>query len=223
MRNRSFPTLALCAFAFALFVSTAGAGLVTWYLNPSNLNQSLGSPSHTYTVAGSSITAYGFSAENSLATLYYKAEPPNTGANETGLGLRDSPFHELNAGAGNFIQFDLTSILSAGFLNGQIAVASLQSGEGYKIFGSNTLGVLGTEIGGPFNGVANDRQFVNIPNFGSFDFISIIASTGNVLPYALQATMPAIPELGGSGLALILLAFFGVVVATRKVRAATLS
>lgn len=210
---------ALSAFAFAVLASSAGAALVTWNLNPLNLNQSVGSASNTYTVNGYSITAYGFAGNNSPAILYYKAEPPNGGANESGLGLRDSPFHELNAGAGNFMQFDLSGIIDAGFFGGQVAVSSLQSGEGYKIFGSNTLGVLGTQIGGPFNGLSNDRQFVNIPNFGNFDFISIIANTGNVLPFALRANTPAIPEIGGATAAFALLAFFGVVIATRKIGA----
>jgi hypothetical protein len=117
------------------------------------------------------------------------------------------------------MQFDLSGIIDAGLFGGQVAVSSLQNGEGYKIFGSNTLGVLGTEIAGPFNGVSNDRQFVNIPNFGNYDFISIIANTGNVLPFALRANCPAIPEIGGTTAAFVLLAFFGVVMATRKIGA----
>lgn len=213
--------VALSAIALAFFSSSAGAALITWNLNPNNLNQSVGSTSNTYTVSGFSITAYGFAGNNSPATLFYKAEGPSSGATEIGLGLRDSPFHELNAGAGNFLQFDLSGIIDAGFFGGQIAVASLQSGEGYKIYGSNTLGVLGTQIGGPFNGLSNDRQFVNIPNFGNFDFISIIANTGNVLPFALRANCPAIPEIGGATAAFALLAFFGVVMATRKIGASS--
>jgi len=219
MRTHSSLRAALSIVALALVASTAGAALVTWNLNPSNLNQSLGSTSHTYTVDGFSITAHGFDGNAMPATLYYKAEIPNSGASEVGLGLLDSPAHELNSGIGNFIQFDLSSIIAAGFLDGQVAVSSLQSGESYEIFGSNTLGVLGTQLGGPINGIAADEQFVNIPDFGNFDFISIIAATGDVLPFALSANMPAIPEIGGLSAAFVLLAFFGVVMATRKIGA----
>ena len=215
---------ALCTVALALLASSASAALVTWNLNPSNLNQSVGSTSNTYTSSGFSITAYGFdnSGGNATpATLYYKAQPMSEGANETGLGLLNSPFNEVNSGANipNFIQFDLSGIIAAGLTDGQIAVASLQNGEGYKIYGSNTLGVLGTQIGGPLTGLSFDDQFVNIPDFASYDFISIVAATGNVLPFALQANMPAVPEIGGSSAAFVLLAFFGVVMATRKIRA----
>ncbi len=224
MRIHSSLKAILCTVALILLASLADAALVTWNLNPSNLNQSVGSSSNTYTSSGFSITAYGFDNSGGNATpetLYYKAQPMSGGAHETGLGLANSPFNELNAGANipNFMQFDLSGILAAGLTDGQIAVASLQNGEGYKIYGSNTLGVLGTQIGGPLTGLSFDDQYVNIPDFASYDFISIVAASGNVLPFALRANMSAVPEIGGSSAAFVLLAFFGVVMATRKIGA----
>ena len=119
-----------------------------------------------------------------------------------------------------YIQFDLASILSAGFTNGLLKVSSVDPGEAFDIYGSNTLGSLGTKIslgGGPY-GDGDNNDFVNIPNFGSYRYVSVVAAINDVLPWALAANMPAIPELGGTSVALILLAFFGIVVATRKIR-----
>jgi hypothetical protein len=66
--------------------------------------------------------------------------------------LAASPHNELNAGAVNYIQLDLRSILSQGATNGMIAVASLQNGEGFELFGSNVQGELGASISVVFTG-----------------------------------------------------------------------
>ena len=92
--------------------------------------------------------------------------------------------------------------------------------EVFDIYGSNTLGTLGAKIsiaGG--YGSADNNIFVNIPNFGSYEFISIVAAIGDVLPWSLQASMPAIPEIGGATAAFVLLAFFGLVIASQAIRA----
>jgi hypothetical protein len=114
---------------------------------------------------------------------------------EVGLGLVNSPHNEFNFGdpLPNFLQLDLRSILALGFTDGMIKVASLQQGEGFQLFGSNQQGVLGTAIGTPFFGLTFDDQFVSIPAFGSFQFISIAGAApgSNVLPVAFSA----VPEM----------------------------
>jgi hypothetical protein len=79
--------------------------------------------------------------------------------------------------------------------NGQISVGSLQEGESFSIHGSNTVGTLGTQLGGPFVGLGFDNQFVPLPDFGLYNFYSIVASSGNVLPIALSAEIGPIPEM----------------------------
>src|ERR1700736_1589353 len=122
--------LILCgSVAFVAF--SAQATVVTWDLNPSALDQSVGSSSNSYTVSGNTITAYGYDnsgGTGTLHTLFYK----NAGTDEIGLGLVGTLHNELQVSNGNplqFIQLDLTSVLSAGFFNGQLSVGSAQSRE----------------------------------------------------------------------------------------------
>jgi hypothetical protein len=208
---------AACILGLSALVSSASAALVTWDLNPGNLNQSLGAASHTFTSNGFSITAYGFDNNAGIGsphTLFYKDD-----GIDHGLGLTGTLHNELQVGPNgplHFIQFDFTSILSLGFTDGQLKVSSVDPGEAFDIYGSNTLGTLGTKIslgGGPY-GDADNNVFVNIPDFGSFEFISVVAAIDDVLPWAFQA----VPELGGTTAALALLAFFGVVMASRAIR-----
>ena len=190
--------LSVVGASCVLAASTASAAIV-WDLNPNDLHGPIASSQHTFTSQGAQITARGYTNVNGtyqVAELFFKNRPPVGGALEVGLGLANSPHNEINAGTPppNFIQLDLRSILSQGFTNGAIAVSSLQNGESFQLFGSNMVGVLGTAITGPFAGLAFDNQFVAIPSFGTFQFISVIAASGNVLPSQFMAT--PIPEMG---------------------------
>ncbi|MBA2743424.1 MAG: hypothetical protein H0U43_03800 [Chthoniobacterales bacterium] len=154
-----------------------------------------------FTSEGYQITARGYDNNAGLgvpAELFFKNEPPVDGALETGLGLAGSAHHELNPGSPdplNFIQLDLRSILSQDFMNGMIAVTSLQKGEKFQIFGSDVQGVLGTAISGTYGGPSFNDKFVAIPDFGSYDFISIVAVSGNILPSRFEADIAAVPEM----------------------------
>lgn len=219
---------ALCALALGLGLaaaSTAQAVVVNWDLNPDNLNQSLGSASHTFISDGFSLTAYGYdnvAGADTPHTLFYKDEGPG---GDHGLGVVGTPHNELQANpdgsSAQYIQFDLRSILAAGFLDGALKVSSVDAPthEVFEIYGSNALGTLGTKISIPggydesFNNV-----FVNIPDWGNYDFISVGASVGDVLPWALAVKMPPVPEIGGMSAAFVLVAFLGVVLATRAIR-----
>src|SRR5882762_11658755 len=186
----------LCG-GFALAAFSAQATLVTWNLNPSGLNQSVGSSSQGYTVSGYTITAYGYdnnSGTGTLRDLFYK----NAGADEIGLGLTNILHNELQVGAGGdplqFIQLDLTSILAQGFTGGMIEVGSVQSGELFNLYGSNTLGTLGTKLNSIAFDSSKDDVFVAVPSFGTYKFISIVAAAADVLPVAFQATITPVPE-----------------------------
>jgi hypothetical protein len=189
-----------CAVIFTALVASTSPAAIVWDLNPNDLNAPAGSNTQVFTSGGFSITARGFDNNNGIGTpreLYYKNKPPVDGAVEFGLGLV-TPHNEINAGPNgplNFIQFDVTAILAAGMFNGQISVGSLQAGESFSIHGSNTLGTLGTQLSGPFPGLTFDNQFVALPDFGLYNFYSIVASSGNVLPVALSAEVAPIPEM----------------------------
>ena len=202
--------------------------MVTWDLNPGNLNASAGSSSLNYTVSGSTITARGFDNTGSAPApldLFYKMVGPINGAVERGLGVTGTYDNELetksNGTPAQFIQLDLRSILAQGFMGGQLSVGSVQAGESFLLFGSNARGTLGSQIGTAF-GNGFDDNFVDIANFGSFQFISVAAGTGDVLPVAFRALAP-VPEMNA------LLPIVGLVIAVgstqilRRRRSAQLS
>ena len=201
--RRWAATLRALGLASIFAASSAGAAVV-WDLNPNNEHRPIGSNTQVFTSDGYQITARGYNNNGGTGTaaeLFFKHRPPEGGANESGLGLAASPHNELNGSASdplNFIQLDLRAILAQGFTNGQIAVTSLQNGESFQLFGSNSEGVLGTAISGPYTGLAFDDKFVAIPDFGTFSFISIagFGSGSNVLPSRFSAEITPIPEVG---------------------------
>lgn len=185
-----------CTLAFIAAVGSARAAIV-WDLNPNNQNTAVGSSSHTFTNSGFSITAYGFDNHSGVGTahdLFYKNAPDVAGATETGLGLTNTRSNELQAGL-HFIQFDFTAALAAGMFNGQLSVGSVQAAtnESFAIFGSNALGTLGTQVS-PVFGSSFDDKFVSIPNFGQFNYYSVLAISEDVLPVAVRADLRPVPE-----------------------------
>ena len=185
-----------CATLFAAFGTVSSQASIVWDLNPNQQNAPVGSSSNTYTTSGFSITAYGFDNHSGIGTahdLFYKNQAPIGGAVELGLGLVNTPNNEIQFGL-QFIQFDFTAALAAGLFNGQIRVGSIQANEAFSIYGSNTVGTLGTQVGGTF-GSSFDNQYVSISNFGQFHFYSIVAAADDVLPVSIRADLPAIPEM----------------------------
>lgn len=192
---------AIGAAIFALSISPAFATVV-WQLNPNNLDQPTGTTTESYTSGGYTITASGYDNNGGIGTptqLYFKNVGPINGAFETGLGVNNTADHELQAGSStsnpfDFIQLNLTSIVAAGATNGAVNVTSVQSGEAFTIFGSNTAGTLGTQLGGTYSS-SFDNVFVNLPNFGQYNYYSIAAADGDVIVKAVSADFPAVPEM----------------------------
>ena len=199
MRTQTIRPLAgiFCALLFTVVTASSSWASIVWELNPEpRQNGPAGSAVLTYTSSGFSITAYGFDNNGGIGTaheLFYKNQGPIGGAVEFGLGLTNVKSNELQPGL-HFIQFDFTAALAAGMFNGQISVGSVQPGELFAFYGSNTLGTLGTQVGGPF-GSSFDNQFVRIPNFGQFLYYSVVALQDDVLPVAVQADVGPIPEM----------------------------
>ena len=215
--------LVLCG-SVALVASSAWATVVTWNLNPTGLNQAVGSSSQSYTVSGYTIAAYGYdnndNGTGTLHGLFFK----NAGGDEVGLGLINTTNNELQVDSDgtplHFIQLDITSILAQGFINGKIEVGSVQSGELFNLYGSNTLGFLGAKLNAtPYNSSVDD-VFVSVPNFGTYKFISVVAAAADVLPVAFQATITPIPEAAGL-IPAVLVAIAATVFETRRRRRAT--
>ena len=187
----------LCCIV-ALTASSAWATLITWELNPTGANGAVGATFKDFTQSGYTITARGYDnvpGTDTAHELYFKNVGPIGSGSEHGLGLVGTLDNELQTSGGtpsNYIQLDLRSILSQGFSGLEISVGSIQAGESFLLFGSNTQGELGTQIGGAY-GSAFDDQFVSIS--GNFQFISIAAGAKDVLPVALRGTITPVPEM----------------------------
>jgi hypothetical protein len=137
--------------------------------------------SQAYTLNGIPITAYGYTNVNTPAKLFGKKE----GGNEDGLGLAGEVDDEVNSS--NWIQLDLTQLIASGAKNATIMINSVQSGEGFEIYGSHVRGTIGTKLmsGGP----QLDFTSFPIPNYPSYEFIGVRASAVNVLVGAIGATV----------------------------------
>jgi hypothetical protein len=181
----------ICFFAG----SSAWATVVTWNFNPNGTEGAVGSSSQTFSSSGYSITANGYTvgAPNTPLGLYFKS----SGADLPGLGVINTTDHQLWGNGTSptaFIQLDVSSILAQGFTDGKIQVGNVYNSESFVIYGSNTQGQLGQQIGGVY-GSSSSLQFISIADFSSYDFISIGALSGGVLPVAFQATMAPVPEM----------------------------
>jgi hypothetical protein len=110
-------------------------------------------------------------------------------------------------------------ILKSGATSGSISVSSIQAGESFAIYGSNKLGTLGTQLGGTF-GSTFDNKFVSLPNFGQYSYYSIVAASVDVLPLALSANIPPVPEMNAMLPVIALLSVVGAVELFRRRRVA---
>ena len=197
MFHRSRKTLAALAFFCVFTATSAWSTVVTWNLNPSATEGAVGSTSKTFTSSGYSITASGYTVGWPTHTplgLYYK----NQGGN-IGLGVTSTSDHELQGNGWyptQFIQFDVSSIIDLGFTDGKLQIGSVSgsTNDTFVIWGSSKLGDPGSQIGGVYTSSSN-LLFVNIADFANYDFISIGALSGGVLPVAFQATLAPVPEM----------------------------
>ena len=199
MKNHRAPHVGkglAALFCISLFVaSSAWATVVTWSLNPGSTEGATGSSSQTFTSSGYTITAYGYTtgAPNTPLGLYFKT----SGADLPGLGVISTSDHQLQGNGWyptTFIQLDVSSIIAQGFTDGQIQVGNVYGSESFVIYGSSAQGQAGVQIGGVY-GSSSSLTFISIANFSDYDYISIGAINGGVLPVAFQATMAPIPEM----------------------------
>jgi hypothetical protein len=179
-----------CGAVFALGAASARAAVVSWDLNSTDANASLGSSSHTFTSGSYSIVAYGFDVVSGPDTshgLYFKDS-----GGDHGLGLDGTPHNEIQTN--DYIQFDFGSLISVGATNAQIKMSSVDSGESFFLYGSSTKGQLGTLLDSAAYGDSTNNTFINIPNFGTYRYISVISNVNDVLPWAITASITPVPE-----------------------------
>lgn len=128
--------IAALAIGIALWTSPAWAGTINFTQGYSGKQGT----QLTYSLDGATITAYGYQEGyrgNSPTDLYVKT----SGGDESGLGINNEDDHEINDS--QFIQLNLANLAGAGITSGDLTIGSVQRGEGYAIYDSNTVGLLG--------------------------------------------------------------------------------
>ncbi|HUN81089.1 MAG TPA: PEP-CTERM sorting domain-containing protein [Phycisphaerae bacterium] len=202
MRGRfCLYAVALTGLTVASSSNRASAAMFSWNFNvPSG---SVASP-HTYmdTTNQFALTAYGYKTTNTGpgaptlgqtwgngAGFNYNAgaisslslDGKTSSPDETGLGLDglDSD-HEIQANS--FVTLDLQNLYTHGLVGLSLIIASIQSPEGFSVWGSNSLGTPGKLIymgSNPTTG--GDIQSFDVPQFGQYRYVSIAATAGDVL------------------------------------------
>lgn len=188
-------------FKFAVLL--AGALLFTASAFASPVTFCAGGPHYGPTDVGTSVSSGGITATgwmgtsttmmNTSADLSCK----NQGSAEFGLGIFADPTHEGEIGKTNFVQL--------GGLTGATltVIESAQVGEGFNIFGSDSNGVLGTDLLG--SGMSCGTCSVTV-NLGDHSFLDITATGGtnaNVLLGSVTTPEPSTYLLMGTGLLML--------------------
>jgi hypothetical protein len=135
-----------------------------------------------YSVNGVALTAYGYKNDGTPTSLWTK----NDSSTESGLGIASDRDHEINTST--FIQLDVTQLVAAGFTNAKITLNSVQSGETFEIYGSNSLSNLGSRLLGPSS---TSNTLISMPGYGTYKYIGVRAANANIILGALAFTSPA--------------------------------
>lgn len=142
--------------------------------------------SQNYTSGGVTITAYGYNGNGTTTDLYGKQD----GGDENGLGLKDYSDYEISTNS--FVQLDLTNLWAVNPGSLDMSIGSVQWGESWKIFGSDVLGTLGTDIQ---NGTTDaPLDFTLTGKAEHYTYLGVEAGSGNVLLSTLSVDPTQAPE-----------------------------
>jgi hypothetical protein len=131
--------------------------------------------SSTYSSNGIPLTVYGWTTSGRPAYLYSN----NVGGNSY-LGIwNNSSNNQIDSG--HFVQCDFSSHISAGATGGSITVTGSGWNTTYDVYGSNTLGQIGTLIAHsvPANSWSQSGSTLVIPNFGQYRYICVKPCSGS--------------------------------------------
>jgi predicted hotdog family 3-hydroxylacyl-ACP dehydratase len=146
-------------------------GAVIWDFSTQTGNLGTSQP---YTVNGLTVTAYGFTASNAPAAIYGH----NDNAGNLGLGIAGAANNDIDTT--HYVQLDLGAVIAAGAANATITASSVQPGESYTIYGSNTLGSIGTPILSNQTGAGVPLSIPTTYRYVSLKAVSGVVTIGSV-------------------------------------------
>jgi hypothetical protein len=192
MKN-ALLTTTLVLVGMAITPAQATTYTFSW-VTPSNTNTDLGLL-YSLSNNGITLTARGLTAPANLTNaaaagpdLYAK----NGGTGETGLGMATDPGgdHEISAKLNDGIQVDFSDALSkAPNATVSMVIESAQVGEGWALYGSNTLltvagnsksdGALGEPLLSGAANYPNATTSITIPDWGQYTYYTLMATDAN--------------------------------------------
>ncbi len=190
-------TVAAVGLMVLLGAGAAEATTVDWIFGSNLHDLGVVEKSYSSTPGGFSVTAHAFASTTTNGVLYEKSD----GGEETGLGLcsRTCP-SDGEIQPHQFLRIDLGAG-EQGLTDWMIDIGSVQSGEGYSIYTSNSATAF---TGGSSCGTNQTAAGLTTLCGGAPSrYLFITASTGDVLLQRLQADPvpePATLSLFGSGL-----------------------
>ena len=183
---------------FGVGIGVQAGSLTFTFTDPTG---NVGSNTESFTSGLYTVTAYGF--DNGTNTPAHNLYNKNSGGGETGIGLVSTLDNELSLKAGgstyaNFIQLDVSQVEKV-LASATISIGSVTGPEKYDLYGSNTLGVIGSLLA---SGLSSTSAV--IPQWGNNAYISIAvhadthSPSDNVLVGGLFGSTPvtvtSVPE-----------------------------
>ncbi|HEU5411990.1 MAG TPA: PEP-CTERM sorting domain-containing protein [Candidatus Acidoferrales bacterium] len=141
----------------------------------------------TFTFDSHTVTAMGFQCtDNSLgscSTSGVMLSTKDDGDGETGLGIVGGPHGDNEIESNSFMQLDFSQLADLGVTSLTLEIQSVQTGEGFRLFQSNTAGMPGTPmLTVTGNGTNNPSSVVTTTisvDFATNAFIDISALDSN--------------------------------------------